>query len=144
MSTRVCRGVSFSHRLVVYAADRGQKEIVDILLRADACVDDTDANGGTACHVAATLLTCVCSLRLAPTRRLEMLPTPTVQQRCTKRSIEIADCVVLLLAGGASVCARDNGGRTTLLRVALLTIDLAIVHAFLAAGADVDQGRFFD
>jgi ankyrin repeat protein len=32
---------------------RGRKEIVDILLRANARVDETDEKGQTACHVAA-------------------------------------------------------------------------------------------
>jgi ankyrin repeat protein len=38
---------------LVFAAGRGRTEIVDILLRANARVDDAEANGWTACHVAA-------------------------------------------------------------------------------------------
>jgi len=38
---------------LVHAAHRGRKEIVDILLRSNARIDDTDENGWTACHAAA-------------------------------------------------------------------------------------------
>jgi ankyrin repeat protein len=38
---------------LVHAACGGQQEIVDILLRANARVDDTDERGWTACHLAA-------------------------------------------------------------------------------------------
>jgi len=38
---------------LVYAAGRGQREIVDILLRAGARVDDAGEGGWTACHAAA-------------------------------------------------------------------------------------------
>jgi ankyrin repeat protein len=38
---------------LVHAACGGQQEIVDILLRANARIDDTDERGWTACHVAA-------------------------------------------------------------------------------------------
>jgi len=49
------------------------------------------------------------------------------------------DCAVVLLAAGANVCARDNGGRTALHRVAdELGGDLTCLHPLLAAGADLD------
>jgi ankyrin repeat protein len=42
---------------LVFAARFGRKDVVDILLRANARVDETDERGWTACHVAA-----LCSL----------------------------------------------------------------------------------
>jgi ankyrin repeat protein len=38
---------------LVHAARFGRKDVVDILLRANARVDETDERGWTACHVAA-------------------------------------------------------------------------------------------
>jgi ankyrin repeat protein len=38
---------------LVHAAGRGQREIVDILLRANARVNEADERGWTACHAAA-------------------------------------------------------------------------------------------
>jgi hypothetical protein len=42
----------FEPPALVRAAELGRKAIVDILLRANARVDDTDKKGRTACHVA--------------------------------------------------------------------------------------------
>jgi ankyrin repeat protein len=48
-------------------------------------------------------------------------------------------CAVVLLGAGASVCARDNKGRTALHRVAArLRSELTTVYPLLAAGADLD------
>jgi len=38
---------------LILAAERGQKDIVDILLRANARIDDVDEQGWTACYAAA-------------------------------------------------------------------------------------------
>jgi len=43
----------FQPPALVFAAERGRVEIVDILLRANARVNETDKLGSTACHVAA-------------------------------------------------------------------------------------------
>jgi ankyrin repeat protein len=43
----------FQPPALVFAAEFGRVEIVDILLRANARVNETDENGSTACHVAA-------------------------------------------------------------------------------------------
>jgi hypothetical protein len=43
----------FQPPALVLAAECGRKEIVDILLRANARVNETDERGSTACHAAA-------------------------------------------------------------------------------------------
>jgi ankyrin repeat protein len=48
------------------------------------------------------------------------------------------DCAVSLLAAGANVCARDNGGRIALHGVPQLPIEMTAVHPLIAAGADLD------
>jgi ankyrin repeat protein len=51
-------------------------------------------------------------------------------------------CAVLLLAAGASVCARDDSGRTVLHSVPLPlwfeSFEVTVVHPLIAAGCDLD------
>lgn len=55
VDVNACLPREFQPPALVYAAERGQRKIVDILLRADARVDDSDEKHQTPCHAAAAL-----------------------------------------------------------------------------------------
>jgi len=96
---------------LVHAARHGQAEIVDILLRANARVDDIDASGRTACHAAAMFgRRDVLALLLARQPNLAALDA---DGRNTffyaARGCENGDgrCALMLLEAGASLEGAD-------------------------------------
>jgi len=99
----------YGHRppALVHAAGRGQKEIVDILLRSGARVNETDESGSTACHVAALgNYHDVLALLLARQPNLAVVDAEgttafgSAVQVCTS---DDGRCALMLLEAGASI-----------------------------------------
>jgi ankyrin repeat protein len=96
---------------LVHAAGRGQREIVDILLRANARVNEADERGWTACHAAAQGGHHeVLALLLAHQPNLAAFDVDSKSAFCNAVSICSRDggrCAVMLLEAGASLERAD-------------------------------------
>jgi ankyrin repeat protein len=96
---------------LVFAAQRDQRKIVDILLRGNARVDDVDKNGQTACHVAATRgHHVVLALLLARHPNLAVVDANGKTALYCALSYSTRDdgrCALMLLAAGASLYGVD-------------------------------------
>jgi ankyrin repeat protein len=97
----------FQPPALVLAADCGQKDFVDILLRANARIDDSDERGSTACHAAAQGgHHDVLALLLARQPNLAAVDAAGETAFCI--ALEVCDsdggrCALMLLEAGASL-----------------------------------------
>jgi death-associated protein kinase len=94
---------------LVHAAGRGQREIVDILLRANARVNEADERGWTACHAAAARCDdTVLALLLARQPNLAAIDADgktALLRAMTSYYVDDRRCTVMLLEAGASLDA---------------------------------------
>jgi ankyrin repeat protein len=98
---------------LVQAARFGGKDVVDILLRANARVDETDERGWTACHVAALYnLHDVLELLLAHQPNVDVTDVGGKRKTAFFFAVRLSDedassCALMLLEAGASLEGRS-------------------------------------
>jgi len=133
----------FQPPALVYAAERGQRKIVDILLRADARVDDSDEKHQTPCHAAAALgHHDVLAVLLAHRPNLALNGVdgrPALYHAMSNCEIDGGRGALMLLEAGASL---DLVRRDDLCRFAVTST--AAIQVLLDRGFVVDEFRDYD
>jgi ankyrin repeat protein len=128
---------------LIRASELGHKDIVDILLRANARVDDTDESGRTACHAAAQGDHCgVLALLLARQPNLAAVDVNGKTSFCfALKSCHNDDgrCALMLLEAGASL---ERADPFHLCRFAATST--AAIQALIDRGVVVRELRTFD
>jgi ankyrin repeat protein len=128
---------------LVHAARFGRKDVVDILLRANARVNVPDERGSTACHVAAQGDHCgVLALLLARQPNLAAVDVNGKTSFCfALRSCHYDDgrCALMLLEAGASL---ERADPFRLCRFAATST--AAIQALIDRGVVVRELRTFD
>jgi len=131
---------AFSPPALVHAAQRDQKDIVDILLRANARIDGADLNGRTACHAAAYLgHPDVLALLLARQPNLDVVDgngTTAFLFAVSATQEHASRCALMLLEAGASL---ERANPASLCRFAATST--AAIQALLNRGVAVRELR---
>jgi ankyrin repeat protein len=128
---------------LVHAARFGRKDVVDILLRANARVDETDEGGCTACHVAALYNhRDVLELLLAHQPNVDV--TDVGGRTAFFFAVRLSDedassCAVMLLEAGASLERQDPA-----VLCQFAATSTATIQALIDRGVNVRELRTFD
>jgi ankyrin repeat protein len=128
---------------LVHAARFGRKDVVDILLRANARVDETDEMGWTACHVAALYNRHdVLELLLAHQPNVDV--TDVGGRTAFFLAVRLSDedassCAVMLLEAGASLERQDPA-----VLCQFAATSTATIQALIDRGVNVRELRTFD